>query len=1454
MFLGRPGSVAAGFDRYFWLTAPGLGVTTGCSGSQTSAGHCTWAEYYWGRTSTSGSAYQTGDNVPVYFDHRSSTAWFIFAVGADVESGDWEVVQASTRTSVSVTCAPHTQLIVDDWPPSPMHDDIWHNVRVCQGTLSDMAEQDGTLTMPERFDDFEVEVLSGSDRIGRGGYDTELRLRLLVPTGEIIVRLGAEPIIAKLPLSNAPVGAFVSSGPSSQGHVMCLVTPTADIPSPNAANTCLTDPDGEFIVRYRVPRDAIDLFAMQQDTLRVYVDRDRDGTHDHTPGTITNEPAATLEIAIAKAVNYIALGDSYSSGEAGQSPPLGAYQASVSDADAECRRWDQAYPYVFARDFLGNSNLGIDVSFATYACTGAITLNIHDPADPNPTPPPGRAHDTDRPSPAARPGWPVYEHIPPNQRILLHERDPRWEPRQAVSLADKQAMREADLITLTIGGNDAGFAGTIRSCSLLGCGEVASEVFDTVSERATAVLLHLKSVAPNASVYVLGYPAVTPTFEGCAAASAAAIETFERTGLSPAFVSLGLPSECVDAIREYVDWIRGCRALDGGEALHAVTGIGGIVTDGFAFLFSGELRIDAAEAVHLRNAADGLNDAVRRAAETAGVHFVDVLREAASSRPESSFWDHSPCHGDPWVNGVAVDDTQPWAVSGASFHPNTRGQFRYAEILERDIRHAAADETAVLSEAGLPVNPQPVASPSGIGGGSARSGAGPVDEGTSTGKAQPGEPSDATDVAKQVSDGVAEPTAGYLVARRVAVVSGCGAPFVSPGEQVRLVAGGFAAGATVSFTARAVSLGDTVLTAPTLSAVTADADGAIDVLWSVPSAPAVSLDAAPRAYRVSASGPGSGGGTHTAYMADPLVAYPGAALCAVADTAATTLGQAVTISVLTNDSASAGGTLDAASVRMLSTDGGDFVVNEATGVVDFTPDAGFHGTASATYAAYDNWRVGVVADVTVTVASGCTITGASGATTITGTDGDDVICVPDPDDRGAFHVIDAKGGDDVVIGGAGVEWVYGGDGADTVYGRGGDDRIVAGAGTDTVHGGSGMDHVYSADLADTIVDDDGGYEIVLSPTIAVSEAGPDAGDDWAWVGVSQTAVIDVLGNDHDPNENLDASTLRITGVPASGTATVAETADGATAVQYTAAAVGGSDSLAYEVCDALGECATAQLTIMVGSAGCTITGTEGDDTLRGTPGGDVICGLGGDDVIYGLGGDDTIIGGAGDDSLYGGDETLVGAGDGDDLLWGGAGGDTLYGGNGNDTLYGGAGDDMLYGNRRADRIYGGDGNDTAVGGGENDRIFGGNGDDTLDGHAGDDSVWGGPGVDMLRGGNGDDTLWGDQGGDTLTGGAGADSLYGGSHDDTLDGNTQNDTLWGGDGDDTLDGQGHNDQLHGGRGNDTLRGGAADDHVYGGSGVDSLDGGNGTDHLDGGNGTDACTRGETTAGCETEGRR
>ena len=675
-----------------------------------------------------------------------------------------------------------------------------------------------------------------------------------------------------------------------------------------------------------------------------------------------------------------------------------------------------------------------------------------------------------------------------------------------------------------------------------------------------------------------------------------------------------------------------------------------------------------------------------------------------------------------------------------------------------------------------------------------------------------------------------EPSSDFLVAQRIVEATECGVPFASPGEQFRLVAVGFAANSSVSFAVRAESFGGTELTAPTIPSVTADEDGLIDVLWTVPTAPAVSADAAPRLFLVEASGLNTDGGVHSAVPLTPLVAYPATPPCATADTAATTLGQSVNISVLGNDTAPTGGTLDATSMRILGTSDERFIVDQTTGVVSYTPPQGFYGRVVGSYVVYDTWGVGVRADITVTVASGCTITGKAEVTEITGTEGDDVICVPDPDDRWAFHVIYGLGGNDVIVGGAGTDWIYGGEGADVLFGGGGKDRILGGGGVDTIYGGHGVDHVYSLDLDDIIVDDD--YEFLLTPKGGVPGLSkPVTSDDWVWVGVSGVVEVDVLGNDHDPNENLNPSSLTITRPPTVGIATVVTASDGRRVVKYTAAATGGTTTFGYQVCDTLRGCTDtdAEVTVLVGTTGCTIVGTDAGETLNGTVGDDVICARGGDDVVYGLGGDDIIVGGSGNDTLYGGD--------------------------GKDTLFGGSGNDTLAGNRHDDRLYGGVGDDTIDGGGENDVIYGGAGEDTLDGQAHDDMIFGGYGDDMILGGDGDDVLWGNRGYDTLIGNAGADTLYGGLGNDSLDGGTQDDLLWGGTGDDTLNGRDHDDQLYGGPGNDTLNGGAGDDWVFGAADDDTLDGGDGVDHLDGGAAyeDDTCRNGETTTYCETERR-
>ncbi|HYG48458.1 MAG TPA: Ig-like domain-containing protein [Allosphingosinicella sp.] len=149
-----------------------------------------------------------------------------------------------------------------------------------------------------------------------------------------------------------------------------------------------------------------------------------------------------------------------------------------------------------------------------------------------------------------------------------------------------------------------------------------------------------------------------------------------------------------------------------------------------------------------------------------------------------------------------------------------------------------------------------------------------------------------------------------------------------------------------------------------------------------------------------------------------------------------------------------------------------------------------------------------------------------------------------------------------------------------------------------------------------------------------------------------------------------------------------------------------------------------------------------------------------------------------------------------ELLIGTPDGDSIDALGGDDAVYGIAGDDL---------ILGGDGNDFLSGGDDNDVIDGGAHDDMM---AGDD------GHDQLFGRDGNDSLFGDTGDDRLLGHAGDDGLDGGGGDDKLS---------GGEGDDSLADFAGINSLSGGIGHDRITAGSAD-------GAQRIDGGDGDDSI------------------------
>ncbi len=150
--------------------------------------------------------------------------------------------------------------------------------------------------------------------------------------------------------------------------------------------------------------------------------------------------ALLLMATAAMADNYVALGDSYSSGV-----------GTKSFYETTCKRSEYAYPRLIARDRAGTS-----LTFR--ACSGATTSSVTS--------------------------------------------------EQLGSLSSS-----TNIVTITVGGNDAGFSGIVTSCALpwpWSCeGELTEAerfIRTTLPGRLNTLYAAIRSRAANATVVVLGYP------------------------------------------------------------------------------------------------------------------------------------------------------------------------------------------------------------------------------------------------------------------------------------------------------------------------------------------------------------------------------------------------------------------------------------------------------------------------------------------------------------------------------------------------------------------------------------------------------------------------------------------------------------------------------------------------------------------------------------------------------------------------------------------------------------------------------------------------------------------------------------------------------------------------------------------------------------------------------------
>lgn len=316
--------------------------------------------------------------------------------------------------------------------------------------------------------------------------------------------------------------------------------------------------------------------------------------------------AARAATAPAPGSSYVALGDSYAAGY--------GIGSSTGKPVAGCAQSTQDYPHQVAA--------ALKLHLTDRSCSGAVTADID-------TAPQKTSAGT-----------------PPRQDTALSKR--------------------TKLVTVTIGGNDLGFASIAKYCLAdtakgpltlhpeLNCKAhyapaggrdmLADTVKNVVVPRVARVLKDIHDKAPNAKVYYGDYPAISTTRAGSSNPSADPPSPF------------AYPDSCFSS-----------------------------VATPNSFPFTG------VDTVYLQRVQKRLNAALAALVTTSGDHFVETYPQSLP---------HSACAGtaDPWMNGITLDPASGGTKPG-SLHPNLEGA-----------NHLAADLLAALGPQAAPTSSSPASS------------------------------------------------------------------------------------------------------------------------------------------------------------------------------------------------------------------------------------------------------------------------------------------------------------------------------------------------------------------------------------------------------------------------------------------------------------------------------------------------------------------------------------------------------------------------------------------------------------------------------------------------------------------------------------------------------------------------------------------------------------------------
>jgi hypothetical protein len=317
-----------------------------------------------------------------------------------------------------------------------------------------------------------------------------------------------------------------------------------------------------------------------------------------------NTGSYTIELVVTRDIlSYAALGDSFSSGE-GVFP----YFDTLNPLPffGNCHRSTRAYSTLVQ---LPGDELPLmdmpDSQFDFYACTGAMTENISSSGE-----------------------------------------ELNGEPPQLTSANNVDATR--DLVTMTIGGNDAQFIKILAFCfahdacnsikpfnphSDITIGDLFPLWLIVVKNRLLDVFSELKFATPNATTVILDYPIL----------------------------------------------------------------VSGNVCDAVKVPSHEDFFLSESEQAWMRGANEDLNNVIAEAAAQVGLHYVPVA---------SRFTGHEVC-GDKedWINGLVKFNP------AASFHPTSRGQLEYARAINDYLEFNKDGWPFDYFQTGLPKNPDPIPGP-----------------------------------------------------------------------------------------------------------------------------------------------------------------------------------------------------------------------------------------------------------------------------------------------------------------------------------------------------------------------------------------------------------------------------------------------------------------------------------------------------------------------------------------------------------------------------------------------------------------------------------------------------------------------------------------------------------------------------------------------------------------------